>query len=66
MALRDFLRGKKKLPDPDKPKLLPVPDQIDLAALWEEPQDASSMTTILAGVAAVMSSLALILGFFHL
>lgn len=41
-----------------------IPDDVDLSALWEDPNDSSSLQTILAGVAAVASSIGMIAGFF--
>jgi hypothetical protein len=40
---------------------LSVPADVDLSALWEEPTDASSLATILSGVAAGASVIALLL-----
>lgn len=41
-----------------------IPEDVDLSALWEDPNDTSSLATILSGVAAVASSIGMIAGFF--
>lgn len=41
-----------------------IPDDVDLSALWEDPNDKGSLPLILSGVAAVASSVALIKSFF--
>jgi len=40
-----------------------VPAGIDFASLWEEPQDASMLGTIMAGASAVLSLVTLIVVF---
>lgn len=41
-----------------------IPKDVDLSALWEDPNDNTSLVTILAGVAAVASSIGMIKSFF--
>jgi len=43
---------------------MPTPEGVDFEALWEEPTDASSLPTILSGVAAATSGILLVMHFF--
>ena len=49
---------------PEPLEMPPMPEGVDFGALWEEPTDASSLGTILAGVSAVCAGLILILKLF--
>lgn len=41
-----------------------IPDDVDLSALWEDPNDKGSLPLILSGVSAVLSGIILIKSFF--
>lgn len=56
MALRNALEETSTAPK--------IPDDVDLSALWEDPNDSTSLTTILMFVAAICSAIGMIAGFF--
>lgn len=63
-SLRASLEGEAPPAAPPPPDVPQMPEGVDLAALWEEPQEASLMTTIFSGIAAFSAALILILKLF--